>query len=405
MFTSPLSANSHLPSLHTHISSLHTRISSLPLTQSTLEFDLRLQEFIDMCRNRSAESLSAAIAHARRHLLPLFRTAQEALAAKPSGTADAPTAAAADGEEDAGSSADAQETRRSNEKIVETVGRALGLLAIAPGGWAYEDLYSYTRYSKLYETLLSAALHIHSLPPQPLLHIALSAGLSSLKVPACYHGQRGPVGGSSNSSNGNTDGSSATVASAATAAAAGTGEPSAWLNPIDEDLLYNAEGDTLTSPPSSSDEVTKLARARTKRRIADEMRNENCPVCSIARLGGRGDGDHDGDVDDREDAHTEKKRGISLGLGTLAKEVPWSHHSNSTIVCRITGKLIDDSEDGGGGAVVLPNGRVYSRSALEPRGGGGGDADAAAAGSLDSVVCPRTGMTFQRSEIKRVYIS
>lgn len=341
---------------------------------------MRVQEFIDLCRVRTPDSLAAAIAHARRHLLPLFRAAHEAL--HPTALALISDSTQADGDDENA----VEEARRNNERIVETVSRALGLLAIAPGGWAYEDLYSYTRYKKLYETLLEAALHIHSLPPQPLIHIALSAGLSSLKVPACYRGQRGD------------------------AKASEQAEPSAWLNPIDEDLLFKSERDARASTP---EEVTKIARARTRKRVADEMRNENCPVCSTVRVAKRrGPFEHG---QQQEGAGSDEAHD-SLGLGLLAREVPWSHHSNSTIVCRITGKVIDDSEAGGAGAVVLPNGRVYSRRALEPLNDSDDDdhpmdrtntnsTTGTAAVMQNFITCPRTGMRFHKSEIKRVYIT
>jgi hypothetical protein len=45
------------------------------------------------------------------------------------------------------------------------------------------------------------------------------------------------------------------------------------------------------------------------------------------------------------------------GLGILAKEVPWSHHVNSVIVCRITGKIMDEDNP----PLCLPNGQVYSQ--------------------------------------------
>lgn len=45
-----------------------------------------------------------------------------------------------------------------------------------------------------------------------------------------------------------------------------------------------------------------------------------------------------------------------LGLGKLAEEVPFSHHANSTIVCRITGKIMDEDNM----PMAFPRGSVYS---------------------------------------------
>jgi hypothetical protein len=44
------------------------------------------------------------------------------------------------------------------------------------------------------------------------------------------------------------------------------------------------------------------------------------------------------------------------GLGVLAKEVPFSHHANSTIVCRITGKIMNEDNP----PLAFSNGNVYS---------------------------------------------
>jgi len=47
-------------------------------------------------------------------------------------------------------------------------------------------MYSPTRYSSLAAQFLQTHHNLYTLPPQPLLHIALSAGLSALKTPACH---------------------------------------------------------------------------------------------------------------------------------------------------------------------------------------------------------------------------
>lgn len=45
-------------------------------------------------------------------------------------------------------------------------------------------------------------------------------------------------------------------------------------------------------------------------------------------------------------------------LGSLATEVPFSHHVNSTIVCRITGRIMNEDNS----PMAFPqSGSVYSR--------------------------------------------
>jgi macrophage erythroblast attacher len=66
------------------------------------------------------------------------------------------------------------------------------------------------------------------------------------------------------------------------------------------------------------------------------MKNVDCPVC-------------DGEVGSGSQG---------LGLGKLAEEVPFSHHANSTIVCSITGKIMDADNM----PLAFPDtGYVYSR--------------------------------------------
>jgi hypothetical protein len=43
-------------------------------------------------------------------------------------------------------------------------------------------------------------------------------------------------------------------------------------------------------------------------------------------------------------------------LAVLAEKVPMSHHVNSTIVCRISGEVMDSSNE----PLAFPNGYVYS---------------------------------------------
>lgn len=90
-----------------------------------------------------------------------------------------------------------------------------------------------------------AIYHLSTLPTEPLLHLAMYAGLASLRLPACYtHGSR----------------------------------------------------------------------------------NADCPTCN-------------------------------RDLGELAKEVPFSHHVNSTIVCRERYKIMDADNM----PLALPSGQVYSK--------------------------------------------
>jgi len=66
--------------------------------------------------------------------------------------------------------------------------RAAGLLAYPPDTLVepYRTLYSRARYSSLAARFIRTHHALFALPAAPLLHIALSAGLSALKTPACH---------------------------------------------------------------------------------------------------------------------------------------------------------------------------------------------------------------------------
>lgn len=79
------------------------------------------------------------------------------------------------------------------------------------------------------------------------------------------------------------------------------------------------------------------------------------------------------------------------GLGVLAKEVPFSHHGNSTIVCRISGKIMNEDNP----PLAFSNGNVYSSEALKEM----------AAKHNGKVKCPRTGIEQELSSLQKVYIT
>ncbi|CAJ2507008.1 Uu.00g081940.m01.CDS01 [Anthostomella pinea] len=115
---------------------------------SNLEFMLRYQQYIEIVRNRSQTKPNEALAHARRYLFP-YRDAYP-----------------------------------------REVLQACGMLAIPPGTAptiaAYADLYSPARWAMLAELFTTTHNTLLQLPSKPLLHVALSAGLSALKTPACH---------------------------------------------------------------------------------------------------------------------------------------------------------------------------------------------------------------------------
>ncbi|KAK3379809.1 CTLH/CRA C-terminal to lish motif domain-containing protein [Lasiosphaeria ovina] len=113
---------------------------------SNLEFMLRCQQFIEMRRAGTPAKMAEAIAHAKKHIAPF------------------------------------------NDTYTEEVCNMAGLLAHLPDTKQepYESLYSLERWTKLADVFVEAHNKLLGLPSFPLLHTALSSGLSALKTPACH---------------------------------------------------------------------------------------------------------------------------------------------------------------------------------------------------------------------------
>jgi len=77
-------------------------------------------------------------------------------------------------------------------------------------------------------------------------------------------------------------------------------------------------------------------------------------------------------------------------LRLLAQDIPFAHHTNSSLVCRITGEPMNDNNP----PYVLPNGYAYSRKALMEMASRNGGV----------VTCPQTRQTFKIEEARKAFI-
>ncbi|KAF7972879.1 hypothetical protein HWV62_16666 [Athelia sp. TMB] len=236
--------------------------NALKKMKSTLEFSLRLQEYIELARARRT---SAAIAYSRRYLVQW------------------------------------QDTHLAEIKT------ASGLLAFKPGTRCgpYKRLYDPARWPALVASFRRAAYALHALPSEPLLHLALYAGLASLRLPACrVPANLLPAAEASTNMDIVTEVPPPQRASPSSTASSDSGEHDGG-DPMDE------------SEPA---EVHQL----------HQIGNNDCPTCDPS-------------------------------LAVLAQEVPFSHHVNSTIVCAASGRIMDADN----GPLCFPSGNVYCREILE----------------------------------------
>jgi len=107
---------------------------------------LRYQQYIELVRSQSEPKMLEAIIHARKHLVPY------------------------------------------RDVYPKEFGQAAGLLAFTPSDRpdTYADIWSPDRWTMLADLFTQTHNQLLSLPSFPLLHMALSSGLSALKTPACH---------------------------------------------------------------------------------------------------------------------------------------------------------------------------------------------------------------------------
>jgi macrophage erythroblast attacher len=188
---------------------------------------------------------------------------------------------------------------------MEELKRAMALLAYPPETSCkiYAELYSPNRWNHLLELFRKTFLTLHSLPSLPLLHMSLQAGLASLKTPTCC-----PLPTSTTSSTESTNGNGGTLT----------------ISPTGHLILTKPSLPTTTSTSTTTDPLPLPSSTALK---------TCCPLCTSP-------------------------------LRNLVQGVPYSHHTNSTIVCSITGKVVEGDGGVGGGLVAMisqgSEGRVYS---------------------------------------------
>lgn len=236
------------------------------------------------------------------------------------------------------------------------VQHAMTLLAFGEttGVILYRRLYDRSRWAIVRDQFRDTFLGIYALPSQSLLALSLSAGLSSLRLPSCVGPSPPPSGVVSPHDRSPRPG----------LAPLGVFLPPAPLLPPATDLHAMLGLDSLIVPelraPEPGSRGGGVDDTAAPLRLDQPTANVDCPTCAP-------------------------------DMRILAREVPMAHHVNSTIVCRISGAVMDSNNE----PLAFPNGCVYSSKALAEM----------AKNNFDIVTCPRTGETCTFSRLRKVYIS
>jgi len=75
----------------------------------------------------------------------------------------------------------------------------------------------------------------------------------------------------------------------------------------------------------------------------------------------------------------------------LGEKLPNSHHTQSSLICRITGQIMNDDNP----PLVLPNGYAYSRQSMEDM----------AIKNNGNIICPRTKEVYKFESLRKAFIS
>ena len=294
--------------------------SRLRAVGSSLEFELRLQEMMELVKKGER---TAALDYARQHLGPAVLAGREAGGKggagegeddKENGAADG---AAGGSEKSQWEDAVVQERMRKLQEAMaaltffslyqHSAASASSSLpaSLLPGKsiayTRYSQYWSKARWEQLEHQFRLTHLAVHGLPQHSLLALTLYTGLAALKTPYC---QCRPASASSSS-----------------------------LSPS---ALKSASSSSAFSPASG------------------------CPLCS------------------------------SRALYELSSGLPSTQRSQSCLVCRLSGCVMDEHNP----PCVLPNGSLYSKKALQRM----------AAENRGQVVCIRTQQTFNIDECKLAYV-
>lgn len=132
--------------------------------QSNLEFMLRYQQYIELVRAQTTDKLVEAITHAKKYLIP-YRDSYPREVHQAAGLLAFPPDRA---------------VSLSNGTSPSSASAFLSLFE------PYATLYSPSRWGELASLFVQTHNSLLALPSSPLLHIALSSGLSALKTPACH---------------------------------------------------------------------------------------------------------------------------------------------------------------------------------------------------------------------------
>ncbi|CAK7240166.1 MAG: GID complex subunit containing RING finger motif [Sporothrix thermara] len=334
--------------------------------ESRLEFMLRFQQFVEMVRSEDTARLADAINHARRYLTPLHATYPD-------------------------------ECQQAS------------VLMCYPAGEApeeYSSLWNDERWAMLADLFTSTYYQLLSLPSVPLLHLALSSGLSALKTPACHSSNAASV------DDDDDDDAAAAAASQTVSSMPPTLPSFASFFAMTTGGGSGAAGG-MRPPPNLQSLLLSgtLGSGEVHAALseASSLRNSNVNSTGNGNGNGNGNGASTGTSKDNSNGNGNgngngnKSRAqmfapasvhgqqmgssmcpiCSIELNELARHVPYAHHSKSHVEHDL---------------LLLPNGHVYGTAKL--------DEYARKTGLPPGEVRDlRTGDVYQRSQLLKVYIT
>ena len=236
----------------------------------------------------------------------------------------------------------------SEIKMVELSKQSMGLLVFKNpdkcGIARYENMVSNNSWEILIESFRKAWCVITRIPNEPKLACALRIGLTVMKTAVCK--PNAFVNAGSKRKRGGSSGSGHTSSA----------KPSNDSN-ITNESTVTASSNSRDSNNNSHITSNAYINHFSPTAMESHHNHDSCPVC---------------------DEH----------LGSFATNLPRAHKSQSMLICRVSGHVMNESNP----PMAFPNGQIYSSNAIKKMSVNG------------AVKCPNTGFTCTVDALRRVFI-
>lgn len=202
-------------------------------------------------------------------------------------------------------------------------------------------MYHSNRWVSLLAQFRTTFLEVYALPTTSPFVTSLQAGLSTFKLPSCM-----PL-------------TSPTDYAFGTTLVDSTGRSTSRVNEIElgRSLTFNPWPSEIEPDFPVSNSLPNISQTRFTIPLSSSLSSNAIPGPATVQNGSTAQGT-------TMSSFNRSCPTCEVNLNGLARELPFSRNVNSVLVCRISGRVMDDSEEGS--PMAFPNGFVYSLGVSSP---------------------------------------